>query len=127
MLQGAFASLSLSLSRTLLVKVQCSHSEVVAEVLEPCSHPKQFHGMCAECGAELTECVSLLSSSRWCDRAQSAHSNDYLGFSDLARAPVRMSHDDAELTVSLEVRVTSHRLTSSSRRYEQRTHRKRTD
>lgn len=52
-------------------------------VEEGCDHSVQFGGLCALCGRSLDD-------------------KDYMGYSDVDRAPIAMSHDTAGLTVSRE-------------------------
>ncbi|KAL1957939.1 hypothetical protein VTO42DRAFT_5331 [Malbranchea cinnamomea] len=54
----------------------------IAEIDEPCSHDVQFGGMCATCGKDMTHAT---------------YNTEVL---DSSRAPIRMVHDNAALTVS---------------------------
>ncbi|EER26424.1 Carboxy-terminal domain (CTD) phosphatase [Coccidioides posadasii str. Silveira] len=54
----------------------------IAEIDEPCSHDVQFGGMCANCGKDMTVFN---------------YNTEVL---DSSRAPIRMVHDNASLTVS---------------------------
>jgi RNA polymerase II subunit A-like phosphatase len=54
----------------------------VAEVIEPCSHSIQLHGLCALCGADIT-------------------TRDHNGIEYAQRATISMAHNVIGLTVSL--------------------------
>ncbi|KAL7268033.1 CTD phosphatase Fcp1 [Rhizina undulata] len=71
------------LERWLVKEGQVIHScEVdIAEIVEPCAHEMQFAGLCAQCGADMTE-------------------QDYTSFSNKSRATIQMAHDSIGLTVS---------------------------
>ncbi|CDK24929.1 unnamed protein product [Kuraishia capsulata CBS 1993] len=53
----------------------------IANILEACTHPIQYGGLCAMCG-------------------QSVEDEDYSGYSNRDRAPISMSHGTANLKVS---------------------------
>ncbi|KAI1956038.1 CTD phosphatase Fcp1 [Ophidiomyces ophidiicola] len=59
----------------------------IAEIDEPCSHDVQFGGMCANCGKDMT----VLETRSF------SYNTEIL---DSSRAPIRMVHDSAALTVS---------------------------
>lgn len=75
------------------------HLTSVLVVEEGCDHSVQFGGLCALCGRSLDD-------------------KDYMGYSDVDRAPIAMSHDTAGLKVSreeaerIEVNITSQLLKS---------------
>ncbi|VEU21605.1 DEKNAAC102405 [Brettanomyces naardenensis] len=56
-------------------------SSAVLEIVEPCSHPIQYGGLCAICGKAVDE-------------------EDYTGFNDKDRAPIAMAHGTTNLKVS---------------------------
>lgn len=58
-------------------------SKIVAKLHEPCTHEVNYGGLCAICGKNIT-------------------SQDYMGYSDMARANISMTHNTGDLTVSLE-------------------------
>ena len=70
-------------------------------ILEPCTHDVQLAGLCALCGKDLT-------------------SSDYTGFSDTSRANIRMTHDQGDLTVSLEEARRLEEQTTTRLRQEQK-------
>ncbi|EPY52460.1 CTD phosphatase Fcp1 [Schizosaccharomyces cryophilus OY26] len=57
--------------------------KVVAKLHEPCTHEVHYGGLCAICGENIT-------------------SQDYMGYSDMTRANISMTHDTGGLTVSLD-------------------------
>lgn len=70
--------------------------QTVLSIREPCLHPIQLGGLCGVCGKDLTACVGV--AFRRADRL----SNDFTRTAEASRAGIRMSHDKAGLTVSLE-------------------------
>lgn len=56
----------------------------IGAVEEACTHPVQYGGLCGICGADLTE------------------DNDYSGYNNTNRAPISMSHQNTQLTVSVK-------------------------
>ncbi|EPX72953.1 CTD phosphatase Fcp1 [Schizosaccharomyces octosporus yFS286] len=60
-----------------------SNLKVIAKLHEPCTHEVHYGGLCAICGENIT-------------------SQDYMGYSDMARANISMTHDTGGLTVSLD-------------------------
>ncbi|KAI8848621.1 HAD-like domain-containing protein [Chytridium lagenaria] len=58
-----------------------SSTDPIISIVEPCNHSVQLKGLCALCGKDLTI-------------------SDFMG-SDVARAPISMTHDSLGVTVSL--------------------------
>lgn len=56
----------------------------IASITEPCTHPIQYNGLCAQCGKVLD------------------NENDYSEFSNEDRAPINMSHDSSGITISFD-------------------------
>jgi len=61
-------------------------SKSVLEIVEPCTHPIQYGGLCAICGKAVDE-------------------EDYTGFNDKDRAPISMAHGTTNLKVSAKEAV----------------------
>ncbi|QOU21555.1 hypothetical protein BRETT_001279 [Brettanomyces bruxellensis] len=61
-------------------------SKSIIEIVEPCTHPIQYGGLCALCGKAVDE-------------------DDYTGFKDKDRAPISMAHGTTNLKVSAKEAV----------------------
>ncbi|GMM35271.1 protein serine/threonine phosphatase [Saccharomycopsis crataegensis] len=72
-----------------------SDKEQIGTIEEPCTHAVQFGGLCGICGANLVDEV------------------DYSGYNNKDRAPISMSHQSTQLTVSLKE---AERIEKSSRK-----------
>ncbi|EEP82582.1 conserved hypothetical protein [Uncinocarpus reesii 1704] len=79
----------------------------VAEIDEPCSHDVQFGGMCANCGKDMTvyglSVYAYLGQTWFADWVSLGGLNSFnynTEVLDSSRAPIRMVHDNASLTVS---------------------------
>jgi len=59
-----------------------SQDQEIAKIIEPCSHPIQYGGLCALCGKSLEE------------------ETDYSGYKYEDRAPISMSHGTSNLKIS---------------------------